>query len=44
MATAVMVAGSDGAKWFSQEELSGYALWAITATKLHRGVYKHAGI
>ena len=29
MATAVMVAGSDGAKWFSQEELSGYSLWAI---------------
>ena len=29
MATAVMVAGQDGAKWFGQPELSGYQLFAV---------------
>jgi hypothetical protein len=29
MATAVMVAGQDGAKWFGQPELSGYQVFAV---------------
>ena len=29
MATALMVEGSDGAKWFGQSELAGYQLWVI---------------
>jgi thiamine biosynthesis lipoprotein len=29
LATAVMVAGQDAAKWFSQPELVGYQLWVI---------------
>ena len=29
MATALMVAGTDGAKWFGQSELAGYQLWII---------------
>ena len=29
LATAAMVAGSDAAKWFGQDELSDYQLWAI---------------
>ncbi|CAB4332832.1 MAG: hypothetical protein F2690_01465 [Actinobacteria bacterium] len=29
LATAVMVAGQDGAKWFSQPELAGYQVWVI---------------
>ena len=29
LATAVMVAGTEAAKWFSQEELAGYHVWAI---------------
>ena len=30
MATAVMVAGQDGAKWFGQPELAGYQVFAVT--------------
>ena len=29
LATAVMVAGTDAAKWFSQPELASYQVWAI---------------
>ena len=29
LATAVMVAGTDAAKWFIQDELTGYQVWAI---------------
>ena len=29
LATAVMVAGTDAAKWFGQDELAGYQVWAI---------------
>ncbi|CAB4671088.1 unannotated protein [freshwater metagenome] len=29
LATAVMVAGTDAAKWFTQDELAGYQVWAI---------------
>ncbi|CAB4679724.1 unannotated protein [freshwater metagenome] len=29
LATALMVAGQDGAKWFTQPELSGYLVWVI---------------
>ena len=29
LATAVMVAGQDAAKWFSQPELAGYQVWVI---------------
>jgi len=29
LATAVMVAGTDAAVWFSQDELKGYQVWAI---------------
>lgn len=29
LATAVMVAGQDGVKWFTQPELEGYKVWAI---------------
>lgn len=29
MATALMVEGSDGAKWFGQSELAGYQVWVI---------------
>jgi thiamine biosynthesis lipoprotein len=29
LATAVMVAGQDGAKWFTQPELAGYQVWVI---------------
>ncbi|MTA80903.1 MAG: hypothetical protein F2954_06145, partial [Actinobacteria bacterium] len=29
LATAVMVAGTDAANWFTQTELSGYQVWAI---------------
>ena len=29
MATAVMVAGTDSAKWFSQEQLQGYQVFAV---------------
>ena len=29
LATAVMVAGQDGLKWFAQPELEGYKVWAI---------------
>ena len=29
LATAVMVAGTDAAKWFTQDELTGYQVWAI---------------
>jgi thiamine biosynthesis lipoprotein len=29
LATAVMVAGQDGAKWFAQPELVGYQVWVI---------------
>ena len=29
LATAVMVAGQDAAKWFSQHELAGYQVWVI---------------
>lgn len=29
LATAVMVAGTEAAKWFVQDELSGYHVWAI---------------
>ena len=29
MATAVMVAGTDSAKWFSQQELQGYQVFAV---------------
>ncbi len=30
MATAVMVAGQDGAKWFGQPQLAGYQVFAVT--------------
>jgi hypothetical protein len=30
MATAVMVAGQEGAKWFGQPELAGYQVFAVT--------------
>jgi thiamine biosynthesis lipoprotein len=30
MATAVMVAGQDGAEWFGQPELVGYQVFAVT--------------
>jgi thiamine biosynthesis lipoprotein len=30
MATAVMVAGQDSAKWFGQPELAGYQVFAVT--------------
>jgi thiamine biosynthesis lipoprotein len=30
MATAVMVAGHDGAKWFGQPQLAGYQVFAVT--------------
>ena len=30
MATAVMVAGQDGAKWFGQPELVEYQVFAVT--------------
>ncbi len=30
MATAVMVAGQDSAKWFGQHELVGYQVFAVT--------------
>jgi hypothetical protein len=30
MATAVMVAGQDGAKWFGQPELAGYQVFGVT--------------
>ncbi len=29
LATAVMVAGSDSAKWFGQDAMAGYQVWAI---------------
>jgi hypothetical protein len=29
MATAVMVAGQDSAKWFGQPELAGYQVFAV---------------
>jgi len=29
MATAVMVSGTDGAKYFSQEQLHGYQVYAV---------------
>ena len=29
LATAVMVAGQDGAQWFTQPELAGYQVWVI---------------
>ena len=29
LATAVMVAGTDAAVWFGQEELVGYKVWVI---------------
>jgi thiamine biosynthesis lipoprotein len=29
LATAVMVAGTDAARWFTQVELSGYQVWVI---------------
>ena len=29
LATAVMVAGTDAAKWFTQDDLTGYQVWAI---------------
>ena len=29
LATALMVAGQDGAKWFTQPELTEYLVWVI---------------